>query len=68
MITIRQLMSRPPTVGTRILKTPSPVPQPQSRGLGDTVAKVTHAMGIKPCGGCKQRQEYLNKAFPYRES
>ena len=37
----------------------------RSRGLGDTVAKVTRAVGIKPCGGCKQRQKALNKLFPY---
>ena len=36
-----------------------------SRGLGDTFAKVTSAIGIKPCGGCKERQEKLNKLIPY---
>jgi len=41
-------------------------PSQPSRGLGDTVAKVTAALGIKPCGGCKKRQERLNKAVPYR--
>ena len=47
-----------------------------SRGLGDTVAKITHATGIAqvvhavsaitghPCG-CPERQEALNKAVPY---
>lgn len=37
----------------------------KSKGLGDTIAKVTSAVGIKPCGGCKKRQEKLNKIFPY---
>lgn len=37
-----------------------------SRGLGDTVAKVTRKLGIRRCGGCKERQEKLNKLFPYR--
>lgn len=46
----------------------------KSRGLGDTVAKVTEATGIKKvvekatkgnCG-CKRRQENLNKLFPYK--
>jgi hypothetical protein len=37
-----------------------------SRGLGDTIAKMTKAVGIKPCGGCKKRQEILNKAVPYK--
>jgi hypothetical protein len=36
------------------------------KGLGDTIAKVTKAIGIQPCGGCKERQEFLNKVFPYR--
>lgn len=49
-----------------------------SKGLGDTIAKFTHATGIdklfadkqtgQPCGGCKKRQELLNKMFPYKDS
>jgi hypothetical protein len=39
----------------------------KSKGLGDTVAKVTRAVGIKPCGGCKKRQKRLNEIFPYRD-
>lgn len=38
-----------------------------SKGLGDTVAKITSAVGIKPCGGCKERQKKLNRLFPYKE-
>tara|TARA_R110000824_G_scaffold95520_1_gene229649 strand:- start:635 stop:802 length:168 start_codon:yes stop_codon:yes gene_type:complete len=34
-------------------------------GLGDTIAKITKAVGIKPCGGCKKRQDKLNKLWPY---
>lgn len=37
----------------------------RSRGLGDTIAKVTKAVGIKPCGGCLDRQKALNEMFPY---
>ena len=37
-----------------------------STGLGDTIAKMTKAVGVKPCGGCKKRQEILNKAVPYK--
>ena len=33
-------------------------------GIGDTVAAVTTAAGIKSCGGCKKRQAALNKATP----
>ena len=35
-----------------------------SRGLGDKIAKATKLIGIKPCGGCKQRQSTLNRVFP----
>lgn len=36
-----------------------------SAGLGDSIKKVTSALGIKQCGGCKKRQEKLNRLFPY---
>ena len=48
----------------------------KSKGLGDTVAKITKATGIKKvvdivveatgkdCG-CDKKQESLNKLFPY---
>lgn len=49
-----------------------------SRGLGDTVAKITKATGIKKVTdvvfgalnkdcGCKERQSKLNKLFPYKK-
>tara|TARA_B100000686_G_scaffold278342_1_gene298256 strand:+ start:160 stop:330 length:171 start_codon:yes stop_codon:yes gene_type:complete len=38
----------------------------KSRGLGDTVKKVTEKLGIKQCGGCKKRQKALNKLLPYK--
>lgn len=37
----------------------------QMRGAGDVVAAITRAVGIKPCGGCKRRQEKLNQLFPF---
>ena len=37
-----------------------------ARGLGDVVAKMTCAVGIKPCGGCKKRQATLNHLFPFK--
>lgn len=37
----------------------------KSRGLGDTIAKVTKKLGFKPCGGCQQRQAVLNRWVPY---
>lgn len=36
-------------------------------GVGDTVKRVTSAIGIKPCGGCQKRAEVLNKMFPYKK-
>lgn len=50
----------------------------KSKGLGDTIEKVTKATGIKKvvetvakaagkdCG-CGKRKEALNRAFPYKE-
>lgn len=50
----------------------------KSKGLGDTVEKITTATGIKrlvktysnmtgkDCG-CGKRKEALNKAFPYKK-
>lgn len=43
-----------------------------SRGLGDTIAKMTGAIGIDTimksagCGGCDGRQVYINKIVPYK--
>lgn len=51
----------------------------ESKGLGDTVAKVTNALGIdklaeevaqamgKSDCGCKKRQQRLNELFPYKK-
>ena len=35
------------------------------RGMGDVVAAVTKAVGIKPCQSCRKRQEALNRAMPF---
>ena len=43
---------------------PDPAPVPL-RGLGDVVAAATSAVGIRPCGGCKARQEALNRLVPF---
>ena len=44
----------------------------QSRGLGDTIEKVTTFLGIKqlveklnPDCGCPYRRDYLNENVPY---
>ena len=39
-----------------------------ARGLGDTLARVIHSYtGIKPCSGCTDRQETLNRWIPYKK-
>ena len=43
----------------------------ESKGLGDTIAKISEALGIDSlvgddCG-CKQRQDRLNNLFPYKQ-
>jgi len=41
----------------------------KDKGLGDTVKRVIDAVTggkRKPCGGCKKRQEALNRMMPYR--
>ena len=45
----------------------------EPRGLGDTVANLTFVKGVskilnlEDCGGCKKRQELLNKIMPYKK-
>lgn len=34
-------------------------------GLGDAIRHVTHAFGIRPCGGCKRRAAALNRRFVF---
>ena len=40
---------------------------PKSKGLGDSIAKLTEAVGIKPCVGCEKRKNILNKLFPFKQ-
>ena len=54
-------------------------PMEDSKGLGDTIAKLTEALGIdkvaesvaqamgKEDCGCKKRQQTLNDMFPYKK-
>lgn len=55
-------------------------PNEPSQGLGDTIAKITHAIGIdkvaegvaramgKEDCGCNKRRQVLNKVFPYQSN
>ena len=39
-----------------------------ARGLGDTLARAIHNWtGIKPCSGCNNRKETLNRWIPYNK-
>lgn len=50
------------------LKPFNPIQQ-SSRGLGDTVAKITSKLGIKKTEdcGCDKRQAVLNRLVPYHK-
>lgn len=37
----------------------------KSSGRGDSYAKMTSKLGIKPCGGCKKRRKSQNEKHPY---
>jgi hypothetical protein len=50
----------------------------KSKGLGDTIEKITNATGIKKVAeavskatgsdcGCGKRRDALNRAFPYKQ-
>jgi hypothetical protein len=39
----------------------------EKRGLGDVIAGITKAIGIEPCESCKERQDILNKLFPFKK-
>ena len=41
-------------------------PNAKPTGLGDTIARVTSAIGVKPCPGCIKRQAFVNWMVPYR--
>lgn len=50
----------------RVIPTSITTGTPQrSRGFGDTVAKITAAAGVKPCGGCKERRDRWNQRLSY---
>ena len=51
--------------GRRPLAVPMPFVR-QTHGLGDVVAGVTQAVGVKPCAPCKRRQALLNRLLQVR--
>lgn len=42
--------------------------KPKSKGLGDTIAKITKIIGIEPCSECDKRRQAWNERFPYNQS
>lgn len=36
-------------------------------GLGDVIAEVTSAVGIKPCDNCEKRKDIFNVAWPFHK-
>lgn len=42
--------------------------RPPMRGLGDAIARFTHAIGIKQCGPCRKRQDKLNALVPFSQA
>lgn len=60
------------------MQTQNDIQTEESKGLGDTIAKITNTLGLdklaeevaKSVGkqdcGCKKRQEKLNDLFPYK--
>lgn len=38
-----------------------------AKGLGDVIANITNAIGIKPCESCNKRKEALNTWFPFNK-
>ena len=39
--------------------------KPQINGLGDLISRVTKALGIDECDGCKERKRLLNDTYPF---
>lgn len=49
-------------------KPPQPIRIPvpglrQSIGFGQTIKRMTAAVGIRPCGGCQRRAQALDRLF-----
>ena len=40
----------------------------EGKGLGSAIEVITGKLGIKPCGGCKKRKEWLDKKVPFDNS
>ena len=43
-----------------------PIPLEGEIGLGDMLSRMTSAVGIKPCGGCKERAQKMNNQIIFQ--
>lgn len=39
----------------------------ESKGVGDTVAKITKTVGVEPCAKCEERRQRWNEKFAYKK-
>ena len=39
----------------------------ESKGIGDTIAKMTKTVGIEPCQGCEERRQRFNEKIAYKK-
>ena len=39
-----------------------------SKGIGDTVAKITKSFGIRPCDACERRRRLFNEMVKYKKA
>lgn len=44
----------------------SEFPETGMLGLGDLIAAGTTVLGMKPCEGCRKRQQRLNELVPFK--
>lgn len=42
-------------------------PGSKARGLGDVIHRLASAVGVRQCGGCRKRQEALNKLAKWQD-
>lgn len=54
-----------PEPSPRRLRLP-PLVKPEDEGMGDVISRLSHSVGITPCGGCRERQQRLNAWLPFR--
>jgi hypothetical protein len=49
-----------------MLQIPIPFETQQPVGLGDVIKRITDFLHIPQCGGCQERQEFLNQRVEFQ--